>query len=136
MRISAESVPEPPREGMFSNAVVRGERFWLSGMHAGSADGPVGGEDAYLQAREVFRRVVALVQACGAAPADVTALRVYLTDMDDKAAVGRARGEYFTGDMPCSTLVGVTALVEPGLRVEVEAEGVIPVAQETPTAQP
>ncbi|KRE35399.1 hypothetical protein ASG73_16740 [Janibacter sp. Soil728] len=121
---------------MFSNAVVRGERFWVSGMHAGAIGGPVGGDDAYLQAREVFRRVIALVHACGAMPADVTALRVYLTDMADKAAVGRARGEFFTGDMPCSTLVGVSALVEPGLRVEVEAEGVITVAEEIETPQP
>lgn len=125
MRVTAEDVPEPPREGMFSNAVVRGDRFWVSGMHAGSRDGPVGGDDSFLQAREAFRRVIALVEACGAGPADVTVLRVYLTDVADRAAVGRARSEVFTGDMPCSTLVGVSALVEPGLRVEVEAEGVL-----------
>lgn len=125
MRVVAEGVPEPPREGMFSNAVVRGDRFWLSGMHAGTPDGPVGGDDTYLQAREAFRRVVALVAACGGTPADVTALRVYLTDVDDKAAVGRARSEFFVGELPCSTLVGVVALVEPGLTVEIEAEGVL-----------
>lgn len=125
MKVSADSVPEPPRAGMFSNAIVRGNRFWTSGMHAGGPSGPVGGDDAYLQAKEAFRRVVELVRACGAAPADVTVLRVYLTDVDDKAAVGRARSELFSGEMPCSTLVGVNALVDPGLKVEVEAEGVI-----------
>ncbi|WP_338538963.1 RidA family protein [Janibacter terrae] len=124
MRVSADSVPEPPRPGMFSNAVVRGDRFWVSGMHAGGPDGPVGGDDVHLQAREAFRRVVALVEACGATTSDVTALRIYLTDVADKVAVGRARAEFFTGEMPCSTLVGVSALVEPGLAVEVEAEGV------------
>lgn len=125
MRVVAESVPEPPREGMFSNAIVRGDRFWISGMHAGGAEGPVGGDDVHLQAREAFRRVAELVAACGGRVSDVTALRIYLTDVEDKAAVGRARAEVFTGVMPCSTLVGVSALVEPGLRVEVEAEGVI-----------
>lgn len=129
MRVFAESVPEPPRPGMFSNAVVRGDRFWVSGMHAGSPEGPVGGDDPYLQAREAFRRVAALVEACGATSADVTVLRVYLTDVADKASVGRARSEYFTGEMPCSTLVGVSALVEPRLRVEVEAEGVLTVSR-------
>lgn len=125
MSVSAASVPEPPRPGMFSNAIVRGDRFWVSGMHAGSPDGPVGGDDAFLQAREAFRRVLALVEACGARSEDVTVLRVYLTDVADKAAVGRARSEVFSGEMPCSTLVGVSALVEPGLVVEVEAEGVV-----------
>lgn len=110
---------------MFSNAIVRGDRFWVSGMHAGSRDGPVGGNDAYRQAVEAFRRVVALVEACGGAAEDVTVLRIYVVDVADKADIGRARSEFFTGEMPCSTLVGVRALVGPGLLVEVEAEGVL-----------
>lgn len=126
MRVSVETVPEPPRPGMFSNAVVRDGRFWVSGMHAGGPDGAIGGDDVETQAREAFRRVVELVRACGASPSDVTALRVYLTDITDKAAVGRARAEFFCGDMPCSTLLQVCALVEPDLLVEVEAEGVLP----------
>jgi enamine deaminase RidA (YjgF/YER057c/UK114 family) len=124
MRVSAESVPEPPRPGMFSNARVHGDSFFLSGMHAGGPDGPVGGDDPYLQAVETFRRVRELTEACGASVDDILVLRVYLTDIDDKAAVGRARGEVFSGDFPCSTLVQVAALVEPGLKVEVEAQGI------------
>jgi enamine deaminase RidA (YjgF/YER057c/UK114 family) len=125
MRVGAESVPEPPRPGMFSNARVHGDQFFLSGMHAGGPDGPVGGDDAYAQAREAFRRVRTLTEACGAAVDDILMLRVYLTDVADKAAVGRARAEVFSGDFPCSTLVEVTALVDEGLKVEIEAQGVI-----------
>jgi enamine deaminase RidA (YjgF/YER057c/UK114 family) len=124
MRIGAESVPEPPRPGMFSNARVHGEHFFLSGMHAGGPAGPVGGDDTYLQAKETFRRVRELTEACGASVDDILVLRVYLTDIDDKAAVGRARSEVFSGDFPCSTLVQVAALVDPGLKVEVEAQGI------------
>ncbi|MGW8542392.1 RidA family protein [Streptomyces albidoflavus] len=62
---------------------------------------------------------------------DVQNLRVYLTDIQDKGEVGRARTEFFTGDFPCSTLVEVSALVEPGLTVEIEAEGVIGSAPRT-----
>lgn len=124
MRIGADSVPEPPRPGMFSNARVHGDHFFLSGMHAGGPDGPVGGDDAYLQAKETFRRVRELTEACGASVDDILVLRVYLTDVDDKVAVGRARSEVFSGDFPCSTLIGVAALVDPGLKVEVEAQGI------------
>jgi enamine deaminase RidA (YjgF/YER057c/UK114 family) len=124
MRVGAESVPEPPRPGMFSNARVHGDHFFLSGMHAGGPDGPVGGDDAYLQAKETFRRVRELTEACGASVDDILVLRVYLTDVADKVAVGRARSEVFSGDFPCSTLVGVSALVDPGLKVEVEAQGI------------
>ncbi|UUZ60292.1 RidA family protein [Nocardioides sp. B-3] len=67
----ADSVPAPPRPGMFSNARVHGSQFFLSGMHAGGPDGIVGGDDTYLQAREAFRRVAALTHACGATLDDV-----------------------------------------------------------------
>jgi enamine deaminase RidA (YjgF/YER057c/UK114 family) len=110
---------------MFSNARVHGDHFFLSGMHAGGPDGAVGGDDPYLQARETFRRVRELTEACGASVDDILVLRVYLTDVEDKVAVGRARSEVFSGDYPCSTLVGVSALVDPDLKVEVEAQGII-----------
>ncbi len=125
MRVRADTVPEPPRPGMFSNARTYAGQFFISGMHAGTPDGPVGGNDAYAQAIEAFRRVVELTKACGAAPADILVLRIYLTDMADKAAVGRARSKFFSGDFPCSTLVEVTGLVEPALKVEIEAQGLI-----------
>lgn len=124
-RVAAETVAEAPRPGMFSNARVHGDQFFLSGMHAGGPGGIVGGADTYLQAREAFRRVRVLTEACGAVVDDILVVRVYLTDIADRAAVGRARAEVFSGDFPCSTLVEVSALVEPGLKVEIEAQGVI-----------
>jgi len=113
---------------MFSNARVVGGQFFLSGMHAGGPDGPVGGDDTHAQAAETFRRVRALTEACGAGVDDIVVLRIYVTDIADKAVVGRARSALFSGDFPCSTLVEVSALVEPGLRVEVEAQGFLPKA--------
>lgn len=124
--VTHPEVDESPRPGMFSNARVVGNQFFLSGMHAGTPDGPVGGDDPYVQATEVFRRVRHLTEACGASVDDIVMLRVYLTDMADKVAVGRARAAVFSGDFPCSTLIEVSALVDPGLRVEVEAQGIIP----------
>lgn len=128
-RVTHPYVPEPPRPGVFSNARVVGDQFFLSGMHAGTPSGPVGGSDPYLQAVEAFRRIGALVGACGARVDDIVTLRIYLTDMADKTAVGRARGGVFRGDLPCSTLVEVSALVEPELSVEIEAHGFIPVVR-------
>lgn len=128
-RVSTPDVPEPPRPGMFSNARVVGNQFFLSGMHAGTPSGPVGGSDTYAQACETFRRIGALTKACGAEIDDIVALRIYVTDIADKAAVGRARGDVFSGAFPCSTLVEVSALVEPGLSVEIEAHGFIPSAR-------
>ncbi|ROZ98124.1 RidA family protein [Gordonia sp. OPL2] len=113
---------------MFSNARVVGDQFFLSGMHAGAPGGPVGGDDTHAQAVEAFRRVRLLTEACGASVDDIVVLRIYLTDIADKASVGRARSTVFSDDFPCSTLVEVAALVEPGLTVEVEAQGFLPKA--------
>ncbi|WP_273490202.1 RidA family protein [Gordonia otitidis] len=125
-RVSSPTVDEPPRPNMFSNARVVRDQFFLSGMHAGTPHGPVGGDDAYAQAVEAFRRTKDLAEACGARVDDVVVLRIYLTDIADKAAVGKACSEFFSGDFPVSTLVEVSALVEPDLSVEVEAQGFLP----------
>lgn len=130
--VDSEEVAGPPRPGMFSNAKVVGDRFSLSGMHAGDGRGGVLGDgSAYDQTRRALTKVKALVEAAGGVMDDVQNLRVYLTDIQDKGEVGRARTEFFTGDFPCSTLVEVSALVEPGLTVEIEAEGVIGSAPRT-----
>lgn len=125
-RVHAPEVYEPPRPTMFSNARLVGDRFFSSGMHAGDgAGGVVGDGSTYDQTRQALWRIRHLVTAAGGRMDDIVTLRVYVTDIEDKAEVGRARAEFFTGDFPCSTLVEVSALVEPGLSVEIEAEGII-----------
>lgn len=124
--VHAAGVDEPPRPGMFSNARVIGDQVFVSGMHAGDGAGGILGDGSTEdQARQALTKIRRLVEAAGGAMDDVVMLRVYLTDIDDKAAVGRARAEFFTGDFPCSTLVEVSGLVDPRLTVEIEAQGVL-----------
>lgn len=82
--------------------------------------GPVA-PDAYGQTREALRRVVSLVRAAGASPERITKITVYVTDMDLRADVGRARREFFTGALPAATMVEVSGFVAPGLLVEIDA---------------
>lgn len=124
--VRAAGVDEPPRPTMFSNARLVGDQLFVSGMHAGDgADGILGDGSAYDQARHALTKIQRLVESAGGAMDDVVVLRLYLTDIDDKAEVGRARAEFFTGDFPCSTLVEVSRLVDPRLTVEIEAQAVI-----------
>lgn len=99
-------------------------------MHAGGNGGIVGGSDTYLQSQETFRRIKELTEACGGVVDDIITLRIYLTDITEKALVGKARSEIFSGDFPCSTLVEVSRLVEGGLTVESEAQGIIGTAHQ------
>ena len=124
--VHAAGVEEPPRPGMFSNARVVGDQVFVSGMHAGDgAGGILGDGSTYDQARHALAKVQQLVEAAGGVMDDVVVLRVYLTGVDEKGEVGRARAEVFTRDFPCSTLIGVSALVDPRLTVEIEAHAVL-----------
>lgn len=124
--VHASGVDEPPRPNMFSNARVVGDQIFVSGMHAGDgAGGILGDGSTYDQAKQAFTKIQRLVEAAGGVIDDLVALRLYLIDIDEKAEVGRARAEFFTGDFPCSTLVEVSGLVDPRLTVEIEAHGVL-----------
>lgn len=113
--------------GPFSAAVLGvGTRILeISGQVAQAPDGSlVGGDDAGEQARQCLRNVDALLRAAGASKEDVVKVSVFLTDMADRAAVAAAREAYFGEYRPAATLVQISALVTPALKVEIEATAV------------
>lgn len=122
-RVTAPEALEPP-PGLFSNCLVVGDQIHVSGQHAGTSDGAVGGASVLNQTREALKRVLALVRAAGGDAADVVKLTIYLTDMERKGEVGAARREFFREPFPCSTLVGISALAARDLMVEIEAVAV------------
>ncbi|MGC1780016.1 MAG: RidA family protein [Xanthobacteraceae bacterium] len=122
--VTSPAVPEPP-PGLFSNCLVVGEVIHVSGQHAGTPRGAVGGASMLMQAREAFGRVLALVRAAGGCTDDVLKVTIYVCDMSRRAEVSAARREVFDEPFPCSTLVGVSALAQPDLLVEIDAIAVI-----------
>lgn len=122
--VRAPDVSEPP-PGLYSNCLVVGDTIHVSGQHAGTPQGAVGGNSVLEQSREALRRVLILIKAAGGSANDVVKLNVYLCDMSRRADVSAARREVFAEPMPCSTLVGVSSLVNPDLLVEIEAVAVI-----------
>jgi 2-iminobutanoate/2-iminopropanoate deaminase len=46
---------------------------------------------------------------------------VYLTDVDDRSLINPVRQEFFGTSRPASTLIEVSALAIPGMKVEIEA---------------
>jgi enamine deaminase RidA (YjgF/YER057c/UK114 family) len=111
----------------FSQVVeFSGKLVVVSGQVAFDADGQiVGRDDPEAQARQVFANLTALA-AAGAGLDDVVKLTVYLTDIGDLAVVRRVRSELFAPESaPASTLVAVSSLVDPALKIEIEALAVI-----------
>ena len=114
-KVSVSGVPEP-QGNYYSNCLKVGNQLILSGMIASDTSG-----DAYQQSVECFQKIRTIIEAAGGRIEDVAKLNIYLTDMENRPAFGRARGEFFSGRMPCSTLVAISALASPGALVEIEA---------------
>ncbi len=105
----------------YSRAVRVGRSIHVSGTTAFGADGKMVSDDAYGQSRRIFEIIVAARAEAGARPEDVVRTVMYVTDIADAEAVGKAHGEVFGHIRPASTLVQVAALVAPEMKVEIEA---------------
>ena len=106
----------------FSRAVRVGNTIHISGT------GPVGADDAdaATQTRKILDIVQPILAQAGATFADVVRTRIYLTHSEDWEIVGRVHGEVFHNIRPAATMVVVSALLNPGWRVEIEFDAVIP----------
>jgi enamine deaminase RidA (YjgF/YER057c/UK114 family) len=102
-----------------------GNAVHVAGTTGVGPDGRVVAPDAYGQAREALRIIARALADAGAALDDVVRTRVYLTDIADQDAVGRAHGEVFGRIRPACTMLAVAALVDPAMKVEIEAEAIV-----------
>ena len=108
----------------YSRVVVSGDSAWVSGTTA-TVDGEVVHPgDAGAQTRVALAAIGAALDQAGFALTDVVRTRVYVTDIGRWEEVGRAHGEFFADIRPASTMVEVSALIDPALLVEVEADAV------------
>jgi len=106
----------------YTDAVRFGDMLFVSGLTAHDSKGKlVGGADAAAQTRQILSNLKLVLDAAGATMADVLKVTVFLTDINDRAAINPVRQEFFGAAKPASTLIEVSRLALPEMKVEIEA---------------
>ena len=118
--VAVSGLPKPLSH--YTDAVQFGDLLFVSGLTAHDEKGNLVGEgDAVEQTRQILKNLKMVLTATGGEFSDVLKVTVYLTDINDRASINPVRQEYFGSAKPASTLVEVSRLALPGMKVEIEA---------------
>ena len=110
----------------YSRAVRVGNTIEVTGTVAVDEHNRVIGEgDAFLQTQFILQKIEAVLARAGATMKDVVRTRLYVTDISQWEAYGRAHGDVFREIRPCTTMVEVSRLIEPHFLVEIEATAIL-----------
>lgn len=104
----------------YCHVVKAGGFIWLSGMVGVETDGSIPTETS-AQFDIALRTIDNCLRHAGGLPGQIIKVQVFMTDIKERAIINPSRIEYFGESKPSSTLIEVSALVDPRMKVEIEA---------------
>lgn len=104
----------------YCHVVRAGDWVWLSGMVGMTVTGEIP-EDTVDQFDIALGTIDRCLRAAGGRADQVVKVQVFMTDISERARINPIRQAYFGDHRPASTLVEVSALVDPRMKVEIEA---------------
>jgi len=123
--------PGWPRPKGYANGVsVTGRLIVTAGVVGWNADERFESEDLAGQFRQILVNVLDILAEDGAGPEHIVRMTCYVTDVAEYRAslgeIGAAWRELIGRHFPAMAVVGVTELVEPAARIEIETMAVVP----------
>jgi enamine deaminase RidA (YjgF/YER057c/UK114 family) len=118
-RILVPGIMEPVSH--YCHVVRAGPHVWVSGVVGVDGNGNVP-DDVVTQFDLAIDVMDQCLKAAGAGAEHVVKVQVFLTDITERPTINPRRIAYFGDHRPASTLVEVSALVDPRLMVEIECQ--------------
>ena len=112
----------PSAIGPYSQGIIaKGTAVFISGqIPIDPATGSVAGSSIEAQARQSLNNLKAVLKAAGAGLENVVKTTVFLTDINDFAAMNTVYAEFFTENYPARSAVQVAKLPK-DVKIEIEA---------------
>ena len=126
MKKQVNTSSAPAAIGPYSQGVIAGNLLFVSGqIPINPADGSLVSDSIESQANQVFENLRAIIQEAGTSFEHVLKLTIYLTDLENFAAVNKVMENYFSQPYPARATVEVSRLPKD---VEVEIDAIVELA--------
>jgi 2-iminobutanoate/2-iminopropanoate deaminase len=121
MKTVVSAADAPAAIGPYSQAIEAGQLLFCSGqLPVVPKTGDLVAQDASAQARQVLENLGGVLKAGGSSYTHVVKTTVFLTDLNDFAAMNSVYSEFFHNAPPARSTIQVAALPK-GAKVEIEA---------------
>jgi enamine deaminase RidA (YjgF/YER057c/UK114 family) len=123
--------PGWPRPKGYANGIsAKGRLIATAGVVGWTAEERFESDDLAGQFRQVLLNTLAILAEDGAGPEHIVRMTWYVTDIEayrnSLAEIGAAYKELIGKNFPAMAVVGVSALVEPKAKIEIETLAVVP----------
>lgn len=108
----------------YSRAVKIGNTIEISGTVAVDGDQLLA-DNPYDETRIILQKIENILKEAGGGLEHVIRTRMFVTDISQWEAIGKAHGEVFRDIKPATSMVEVSALIDPRLTVEIEVTAIL-----------
>lgn len=116
----------------YCRAIRQGSHVWVTGTAPMAKGGGVHApNDAYKQAIRCFEIIEQALAELDVEMRHVVRTRMFVTDISKWQEFGKAHAEFFAKHPPTTSMIGIEALIDPQMMIEIEAEAFVP-EQENP----